>query len=77
MPKTGFMRERPVFRSLGAFLTYLDADGDVVRIGEPVSGPLRHQQRRLVQDPNEAGRIAARGDVAASVRSRGREADEG
>ncbi len=40
MPKTGFMRERPVFRSLGAFLAHLDADGDVVRIDEPVSTVL-------------------------------------
>jgi 4-hydroxy-3-polyprenylbenzoate decarboxylase len=37
---TAFTRERPVFRNLGAFLTHLEAEGDLVSIGEPVSTVL-------------------------------------
>ena len=46
------------------------------RVGEPVARPLGNQQRALVEDADEAGRVAARADVAGSVGRRGREADE-
>ncbi|HEY2134955.1 MAG TPA: UbiD family decarboxylase [Xanthobacteraceae bacterium] len=37
MPATGFTRDGPVFRNLGAFLSHLDSQGDLARIAEPVS----------------------------------------
>jgi 4-hydroxy-3-polyprenylbenzoate decarboxylase len=40
MATTSFTRERPVFRSLGAFLTWLEGQGDLMRIREPVSTVL-------------------------------------
>ena len=40
------------------------------RVGDPVAGPLGDQQRALVEDPDEAGRVAARADVAAAGRGR-------
>src|SRR5512142_2557993 len=40
MAIASFTRERPVFRSLGAFLTHLDAQRELVRIREPVSTVL-------------------------------------
>jgi 4-hydroxy-3-polyprenylbenzoate decarboxylase len=40
MATASFTRERPVFRSLGAFLTHLEAQRELVRIREPVSTVL-------------------------------------
>ena len=40
MPAVGFTRDRPVFRNLGAFMTFLETGGDLVRIREPVSTVL-------------------------------------
>jgi 4-hydroxy-3-polyprenylbenzoate decarboxylase len=37
MATVSFTRERPIFRSLGAFLSHLDAQRELVRIDEPVS----------------------------------------
>jgi hypothetical protein len=46
------------------------------RVGEPVPGPFGDEQRPLVEDPGEAGRIAARRDVQAAVGAAGRDTDE-
>jgi hypothetical protein len=35
------------------------------RVGQAVAGPLGQEQRAIVEDAHEAGRIAARADVAA------------
>ena len=39
-----------------------------VRVGEPVARPVGQEQRALVEDAHEPGRVAARGDVAACRR---------
>ena len=46
------------------------------RVREAVARTLRKQQRPLVEDAHEAGRIAARADVTASVGRRGRKENE-
>ena len=46
------------------------------RVGELVARPLRDEQRALVEDVDEAGRIAARAHVAGAVGGGGREQHE-
>jgi 4-hydroxy-3-polyprenylbenzoate decarboxylase len=50
MDSAGFTREGPLFRSLGAFLTHLEARGDVVSVREPVSTVLEATEihRRVI-----------------------------
>ena len=44
------------------------------RVREPVAGALRDEQRALVEDADEAGRVATRAHVAGAVGRRCREA---